>query len=43
MYWYVVLDGKILPTPYATLAQADQEIDRLKQRLGPCICEVIYK
>ena len=43
MFYYVVLDGKILPTPYATMREADQEIDKLKERLGACICEVIYQ
>ena len=43
MYWYVVLNGTTLPTPYASMREAFDEIDRLKERLGPCICDVILK
>lgn len=43
MYWYVVLDGNILPTPYLTMREALDEINRLKERLCACICDVVLK
>jgi len=43
MYYYIVLDGRKLPTPYATMREADDAIDELKAKIGACICQVIYE
>ena len=43
MYWYIELNGSILPTPYATMGEALEEIHNLKQRLRSCICDVVLK
>ena len=41
MYWYVELNGTVLPTPYRTMRDAFDACDELKERLGPCITRVL--
>lgn len=43
MFYYVVVDGIKMPTPYGSLQEADLAIEDYKRRLGPCCCEVIYE
>ena len=41
LYWYIILDEKELPTPYASIEQVDEAMDELKSRLGPCCISCI--
>lgn len=43
MYWYVELNGTVLPTPYRTMLDAFAACDELKARLGPCITRVVQQ
>ena len=43
MYWYLILDGKKLPTPYASLQEADEAMYELKAKLGPCIIDCVLE
>ena len=43
MYWYIVLNGKKLPTPYDTMKQLDEAIDELRARLCAPIISWVYE
>lgn len=43
MFWYVVLEGNTLPTPYKSMEEAFDAINELRARLGACICDVVLK
>ena len=43
MYWYIVLNGKRLPTPYETIQEVDEAIDELKERLCAPIISCVYE
>lgn len=42
MYWYIELDGKILPTPYGSYDACMEEIRRMRETLvAPCLNAVL--
>lgn len=43
MYWYIELNGTILPTPYRTMRDAFKACEEFKERLGPCITRVLQQ
>ena len=43
MYWYIILNGTKLPTPYVNLEQVDEAMDELRKRLGPCILDCVLE
>lgn len=43
MYWYIVLNGKKLPTPYETVEELDKAKDELKSRLCAPLISYVYE
>lgn len=43
MYWYVVLDGIILPTPYKNYPEVSKAADELHEKMSPCVIDVVMK
>lgn len=43
MYWFIILNGKKLPTPYATIEELDAAEEELQERLGPCHLSSVYE
>lgn len=43
MYYYIILNGRKLPTPYTTLRELDEACEELRKRLGPCIIGHVYE
>lgn len=43
MYYYIILDGRKLPTPYPTLEELDAAIDELNARLCVPIIDWVYE
>lgn len=40
--WYVVLNDRILPTPYQYMRQATDECRRLKKEMVAVMTDVVY-
>lgn len=43
MYWYIILNGKKLPTPYETIQELDEAVDELRARLCAPIISWVYE
>ena len=43
MFWFIILDGKKLPTPYETVQEMDEAIDELKKRLCAPMISWVYE
>ena len=43
MFWYIELNGNILPTPYRTMRDALDAIKELEKSLGCGIYDVVLK
>ena len=41
MFWYVKMNGTVLPTPYRTMGDAFDAIRILQKELGPAIYEPV--
>lgn len=41
MLWYVVYNGRRLPTPYPRMRDAMDAIDQLRRQLGPGCYDII--
>lgn len=41
MFWYVKINDTVLPTPYRTMRDALEAINRLQKELGPALYEPI--
>lgn len=41
MYWYVCVNGEILPTPYKTMEDCIRACREIQDRLGSCITEPV--
>lgn len=43
MFWYIEINGTLLPTPYRTLSDALNAINKLKKELGPALYTPVLK
>lgn len=43
MYWFIVLNGKKLPTPYETMEELDKAMDELRARLCAPMISCVYE
>lgn len=43
MFWYIVLNGKKLPTPYATYSDLTAAQAELRARLTACVITQVYE
>lgn len=43
MFWYVKINGTILPTPYRTMRDALDAIKVMQKELGPALYEPVMK
>ena len=43
MYWFIILNGVKLPTPYETMEECDAAMDELKARLCAPMLSCVYE
>ena len=43
MYWYIILDGNKLPTPYLHIWDAEEAADELRERLCAPIIDIVLE